>query len=444
MRESDLSRRAVLRLLGLGVAEIAGCQSTGTQSGISTTGTSSTVRSRASTPQLTKSETPTVTRTAEERTTTEEQSAIEENQERQEPPYEVINFLTQSMLVTESEWPVRTTVYRKGLGVYQTVQNGHRKKVATISQDLGRPALLCTNAKGHWLLVTGSWRTQGTAYVYRSATDLTRQNPAATLDEVFPPQFGAVMPYWDRTEDDIGFLWGEYHLSSPDTIRIVRASSKGGYSIDPVFDLATPDRRGYLHFHSIDLDSYNPSTLYASTGDPNPNPQFYRSSDYGRTWNPIPKAGGVQAFRTLRMNFGEEYIYWPMDGWDYETGNCHFYRAPRSDLSKHTKIATIGTEQDETLSYGSTRTFDPNGVLVTTRTTKRRTAPLYFYDIGTDKFKKIYSFPTDYDLHHIPGVTAAMPYQNRRTGGISLYLYGIPNPENYSQYWVELDLHQLL
>ncbi|PSP63073.1 hypothetical protein BRC77_07750 [Halobacteriales archaeon QH_8_64_26] len=394
---------------------------------------------------MTRTSTATEEPTAEESTT--EESTTEEDAEPSGPLYESIEPSAQSMLVRPIGEPMKTTVYRDGSGVLRTGQDGDRTEVGALSRELGRPAVLCTNRKNHWLLVTGSWRERGTAYVYRSAADLTAHRPAAELGGVFPPQRGAVMPFRDRRSGEVGFVWAEYHLASPSAIRVLRAASTptGGYTIEPVYSLSTADRDSYFHFHSFDIDPYRPNTLYATTGDPNPNPQFYRPRNYGRDWRPVPGAGGTQTFRTLRINFGEEYLYWAMDGWNHGGAEaCSFCRAPRSDPSDMEEIGRIGGEKQVTLSYGSARTFDSDGILVTVRTKELRKVPLYFYDLETEAFSEVHEFPTDYDLHHIPGVTATMPYRNRRTKRVSMLPYGVPNSEDYEQFWVELDPRKLV
>ena len=78
-------------------------------------------------------------------------------------------------------------------------------------------------------------------------------------------------------------------------------------------------------------------------------------------------------------------------------------------------------------------------MLVTTRTTEKERVPLYFYDIEADSFERIYEFSANYERHDIPGVGGTMPYQDQRTGTVSLYAFGVPNPEKESRVWIDFD-----
>ena len=479
MVRGTVSRRAVLRAGGLGLVGISGCPGTDAEeSGDRATRTTAV----STTNTLTATERPTETTTAQPtetpvettRTPTESTRTLAESTqtptktpdptktptETPEPteqrsvdgainegmsPYEPAGSYPNAMLTSPIDGRFDTTFYRGGRRIYRTGSAGELAEVAVLPRDLDGPDLVCGNARDQWLVLTGSWGEPGRALLYPSAADLEAGRAAASFEDVFPPFRTSIVPFLDQERGDAGFVWPEYHLTeNTAAVRIVRASSADDFSIAPVFKRPTPDRGGYLHFHSIDHDPYDPGTMYATCGDPNPNPTMYRSHDYGRTWSAVPGASGTQDFRTLRINFGPEYLYWTMDGWDVETGDCRFYRASRSDPGSPEAIATVGTESERTLSYGSARTFAPNGVLVTTRTKKKKRVPLFFYDIETESFDRIYEFPTKYDRHDIPGVAGTMPYQNQRTGTVPLYAFGVPNSGNEARVWVDFEPRTLV
>ena len=487
MVQKRRSRRAVLRFSGIGLVGIGGCLASGDEEESSdratpTTRTINTTRTTgtaavSTTETLTATERPTATatkqptepsarstRTSTDSTRTPTESITQSTQTTESteqqtetpkptsertvggapiegsPPYEMAPSYPNAMLTSPINERFNTTFYRGGRQIYRTGSDGELAEVAVLPRKFDGPDLVCGNAHNQWLVLTGSWGESGTALLYRSIADLEAGQAAASLGDVFPPFRSSIVPFLDQEHEEAGVVWPEYHLTeNTDSVRIIRTSSANGFSIEPVFKRQTPDRRGYLHFHSIDHDPYEPRTMYATCGDPNPNPTMYRSHDYGRTWAAVPGASGTQDFRTLRINFGPEYLYWAMDGWDYETGDCRFYRASRDDPSAPEEIATIGTESERTLSYGSARTFEPNGVLVTTRTTEKERVPLYFYDIEADSFERIYEFSANYERHNIPGVAGTMPYQNQRTGTVSLYAFGVPNPEKESRVWIDFD-----
>lgn len=443
MGRKRVSRRALLRAGGLGIVGLGGCLATGTdEEGDRATRTTAASTTASTQTATTATETET---TAEPTETTETTAPPEERSVDGEPipgppPYEPSGSHANAMLTSPIDERFETTFYRGGRRIYRTGSNGEVAEVAALPDDLDGPELVCGNARDQWLVIAGSWRDAGAAYLYRSTADLEANRPAASFEDVFPPFRSSIVPFLDRERNEAGFVWPEYHLTEDTAaVRILRASSAEGFSIESVFERPTPDRRGYLHFHSVDHDPYEPGTMYATTGDPNPNPTVYRSRDYGRTWSAVPGASGTQEFRTLRINFGPEYLYWAMDGWDYDTGECRFCRAPRDDPGSVEAIATIGTEGERTLSYGSARTFDPNGVLVTTRTTEKERVPLFFYDIDAESFDRIYEFPAEYDRHDIPGVAGTMPYQNQRTGRVALYVFGVPNPDDETRVWIDFD-----
>ena len=421
MENKSLSRRAVLRSSGFAIVGVGGRLGGDRRAEKGASGTTIGTRS----------------------TTETEREPIAAAAGSKNPPYDVIPSYAIAMLTSPVRGPMTVTYCRGGRRVYRTNADGGLTRVALLPEGF-RPDMICRNATGQWLAVTGTWSDPGTASLYPSIEALREGSPAATLEEVFLPMRTAVVPFWDGWGNDAGFVWAEYQLASPESIRILRASIADGYSIEPVLSLSTPGGRGYHHFHSIDHDPYRPGTIYATTGDPNPRPQWYRSTDYGRTWSRVPGAGGSQHFRTLRINFGPEYLYWAMDGWDQETGEGYFYRAPRRDPSAFEAVATIGTEKGRTLSYGSARTFDPNGVLVTVRTDEKSRVPLYFYDLETERFSRVYEFEADYDLDPVPGVNATMPYQDRRTGRVPMYVYGVPNPRDDGRFWAGFDVRRVV
>jgi hypothetical protein len=429
MDDTPISRRRVLRAGGLVLAGIGGRASADRRAEEDSTARTAATATAAPAEARTEAETEPGSTTAQ--------------RGRAGPPWEVIPSYATAMLTSPIQGPMTVTYCRGGRRVYRTTADSELTQVATLPDGF-RPDLVCRNATGQWLAVTGTWSDSGTAHLYRSRAAMEAGRPAATLDGGFLPLRTAVVPFWDWWGGDGGFVWPEYHLASPQSIRILRASTADGFSIEPTLSVPTTSGRGYHHFHSIDHDPYNPGTIYATTGDPNPRPQWYRSTDYGRTWSRVPGAGGSQHFRTLRINFGPEYLYWAMDGWDVETGKGYFHRAPRRDPSAFEEIATIGTEAKRVLSYGSARTFDPEGVLVTVRTDEQRRVPLYFYDIETERFDQVYTFEVDYDLDSVPGVNATMPYQDRRTGRVPMYIYGVPNPRDDGRFWAGFDVQRVV
>ncbi len=213
--------------------------------------------------------------------------------------------------------------------------------------------------------------------------NITADSEFRSLTDVYPPHYLDAAVYITGPSSTPYFLWAEYSIDTPETLSIIRVQANAG-TFERVLNVSTTDIR---HFHSLDADPYNPGHLYATTGDNNTNVRWYKSEDYGTSWTEI--ANGSQAYRTLRISFTEDYIYWASDG--YIDGYARLYRASRSDVTDFTDLFAL---PQNLLSYGISRIFTPSGILVSTysdATPHPDSAPLFFYDFLTGLTHKVLS-----------------------------------------------------
>jgi len=302
--------------------------------------------------------------------------------------------------------------------IWQT-KNGVLQKIASAETGtIGEIQQVAVNQEGDYLVIAGD-SVPFTAYVYGSPSDIESNTSKATKSGVYTPEVGSIESYRSQAGGaPVGFLFSEYQSSDgPANVRIIRYSGN-----DEIFtDVLTVPTTEVRHFHSLDIDPYNNGVFYATTGDTDAMVKWYKSTDFGATWNEITEAGGSQTYRTLNLSFGPDNVYWAMDQRD----PCNFYRAPRNDLGNPEKLAATA---DGYLSYGTCRVWNPNGVLVTTRDNNNagyETAPMYFYDIDTETFRKIHDHTLNYNTGSKPGVQSILKYQDELTGSVYPEMNGV-------------------
>lgn len=241
----------------------------------------------------------------------------------------------------------------------------------------------------------------GTAYVYTSESNLSSGTVAGSQSSVLPPYQFAFVPFWNSSETpDMGAMWAEY--GSPDDVtefRIMRAKEDG--TISTAFTYADTDIR---HFHTLDHDFHNQGTFYATTGDQGSDIRWVKSTDWGQNWSELSAPGGSQTYRTLRLAFTADYIYWATDGFESSDGFSKLYRAPRNDLGNPEELAQLS---DVALSQGVSHDRAANLLFVSMRDTQSTGAvnvPQYCWDIEDEQLRELYTIPGDTSINSSPGI----------------------------------------
>ena len=234
------------------------------------------------------------------------------------------------------------------------------------------------------------------AKYYTSVSNMESDSPTHTLDPCFSARDFSHVSMLDRSDSDHStgvIMWAEY---TPDDYesRIIKVSSD---EVGFTTQLSLPDSE-VRHFHSLDADVWNEGEYWATTGDSEDECRFYRSTDYGETWT--EEAGGSLKYKTLRLNFGPDYVYWGLDA--RIDGSVRFYRAPRDDVENPEEIIDFGEtpwgDYGSSLIYGSTYVERPHGIViplfgVTTTSQQWEEMPIFFWDIEQETLRRIFDLP---------------------------------------------------
>ncbi len=240
-----------------------------------------------------------------------------------------------------------------------------------------------------------------------------------------------MLSYFDSYSDN-GVLIAEYDSSdAPNDVRIIRKHFNQDFEVTLDFGDLTEETR---HFHSLDEDPYT-DYIYATTGDTHYTEEgeimWFKSEDYGQTWSKLEEThssfdeDGHDAliYKTLRLNFTPDYIYWTTDVGTRRQG---LWRASRDDLGNPEQVLDY---PEGLIGYGSVHFEYPSGLLLgllTGGSWNKDYVPLLFYsfeDGYTYELKRLYSSGADtFGLRKLP------PYQNSRTGYANV---GIANLDDF-------------
>jgi len=324
-----------------------------------------------------------------------------------------------------------------GSEMYITDQSGRPEPIGDHAN--GPIQELCPTPQGEWLV------EQATTYVYSGISNATGGAAEGSSTEPAQPLSFNTVPFVDDSESnpwDRGWIMADYGAGDPSNPRVWKVLRNGSFQIQ----LDPSDVR---HFHSFDWDPFNAGDGYVTSGDQNSQISWWTCSGWGETsstsaseaWTENSETAAVrgsdeaQEFRTLRINFTQDHLYW---GMDYL--GAKFFRASRGDLAGRTTLfdpsdlttpQTPNWDPQDLRVFGSTHIPEKDCIVVGYQDTESGgaydTLPLGLWDYDAQQARLLTQIPTDYTKNNQPGVVAMSPYSDQNTGEFYIRFRGVPN-----------------
>lgn len=327
-------------------------------------------------------------------------------------PYETIYRDTQGV----------ATLYSNNRTIFRNTVGGDLERIARTDSAVGTVDHVAMTSNEEYIVFAN-----GDAYAYASASDIDSDNRKASMTGVYPPWPMTGCTFYDG---DNVYMWAEYTADDPADLRIIKYDTTGTFTTVHTINGRGATETDARHWHNVDRDIYNDGEFWATTGDGDSEVQWYRSTDDGDTWGEVTGAGGSQDYRTLRIQFTPDNIYWVTD-----QSPAKLLRATRSDPTNFTEIA----RWDDFTAYGMARLAYPDGFLIGLQDDGGNgydNIPVPFYDLQEERVRTVGEFPTQ-DGYSRSGVEWIAPHQIGSTGRVPMRVKNMDNVHN--EFWTNVE-----